>query len=78
MGIDNNANSSYLDFYLTAEIGGWVAVGFSSSSNMVRPSVAKEWENGRALKEKTYLEGTIGPCPILACFCTCILETLTI
>ena len=39
MGVDTNSgNSSYLDFYLTADINGWVAVGFSRTSNMVRPA----------------------------------------
>ena len=36
MGIDTNGgNPLYLDFYLTAEIEGWVAVGFSETANMV-------------------------------------------
>ena len=36
MGIDTNeGNSSFLDFYLTAVIDGWVAVGFSETANMV-------------------------------------------
>ena len=35
MGINNNTNPEYLDFYMTADIGGWVAVGFSPSANMV-------------------------------------------
>ena len=35
MGINNNSNPEYLDFYMTADIGGWVAVGFSPSANMV-------------------------------------------
>jgi hypothetical protein len=35
MGINNNSNPEYLDFYMTADIGGWVAVGFSRSANMV-------------------------------------------
>jgi hypothetical protein len=34
MGINNNSNPEYLDFYMTADIGGWVAVGFSRSANM--------------------------------------------
>ncbi|CAI8036557.1 DOMON domain-containing protein FRRS1L [Geodia barretti] len=34
MGINNNTNPEYLDFYMTADIGGWVAVGFSPSANM--------------------------------------------
>ena len=40
VGIDTNeGNDSFLDFYLTADIDGWVAIGFSMSNNMVR-----EWE----------------------------------
>ena len=36
MGIDTNeGNSSFLNFYLTAETEGWVAVGFSESASMV-------------------------------------------
>ena len=36
MGIDTNeGNPFYLDVYLTAEIDGWVAVGFSESPDMV-------------------------------------------
>ena len=35
MGINNNTNPEYLDFYMTADIDGWVAVGFSPSANMV-------------------------------------------
>ena len=36
MGSDTNEGSPlYLDFYLTAEIQGWVAVGFSEAANMV-------------------------------------------
>ena len=38
MGIDTNeVDPSYLDVYLTANVEGWVAVGFSLSSNMVCP-----------------------------------------
>ena len=36
MGINTNeGNTSFLDFYLTAEIDGWVAVGFSQTDDMV-------------------------------------------
>ena len=36
MGIDTNKGSPlYLDFYLTAETDGWVAVGFSETRSMV-------------------------------------------
>ena len=36
LGIDTNeGNPLFLDFYLTAETEGWVAVGFSLSPNMV-------------------------------------------
>ena len=31
----NTGNSSYLDIYLEGQAGGWVAVGFSKTSDMV-------------------------------------------
>ena len=37
VGIDTNTgNSSYLDIYLEGQADGWVAVGFSATSSMVR------------------------------------------
>jgi len=35
VGIQTNTNSSFLDIYLEGDSQGWVAVGFSSSANMV-------------------------------------------
>ena len=31
----NQGNDQYLDFYIEGQSGGWVAVGFSESQNMV-------------------------------------------
>lgn len=40
MGIaTNTATDEYLDFYLTAEIGGWIAIGFSDTANMLDADV---------------------------------------
>jgi hypothetical protein len=37
VGINTNAgNSDFLDIYLEGEADGWVAVGFSATSSMVR------------------------------------------
>ena len=46
MGVDTNSgNSSYLDFYLTGEIDGWVAVGFSLTQSMVRIFSRSRWNS---------------------------------
>ena len=39
VGIDTNSgNSDFLDIYLEGQADGWVAVGFSATSSMVRLS----------------------------------------
>ena len=57
IGIDTNAGeSNYLDIYMEGDAAGWVAVGFSETSDMVRHdhTLGSSYET---LKKKMHVHG---------------------